>query len=163
MVVLAPGAEIRASDIPHDVLEGPGTLLPVRSRRAGRDRGTGGQELEFILRSLMELKLQVEELRRRLDDQPQRVQVIELGDQRHGARRVAGGRPATGTGPVVYRPGMTMAEVEKAAIEAALQEYRGNRRRAAESAGDRGADPVPEDQEPIIWNSLADRPQMSRG
>ena len=42
---------------------------------------------------------------------------------------------ATGTRPVVYRPGMTMAEVEKAAIEAALQEYRGNRRRAAEVLG----------------------------
>ena len=30
MVVLAPGAEIRASDIPADILEGPGSLLPVR-------------------------------------------------------------------------------------------------------------------------------------
>jgi DNA-binding NtrC family response regulator len=40
-----------------------------------------------------------------------------------------------GDGPVVYRPGMTMAEVEKAAIEAALQEYRGNRRKAAEVLG----------------------------
>ena len=36
---------------------------------------------------------------------------------------------------VVYRPGMTMAEVEKAAIQAALKEYRGNRRRAAEVLG----------------------------
>ena len=42
--------------------------------------GSAGQELEFILRSLLELKLQVEELRRRLDEGPQRVQVIELGD-----------------------------------------------------------------------------------
>ena len=30
MVVLAPGSEIRASDIPADVMEGPGTFLPVR-------------------------------------------------------------------------------------------------------------------------------------
>jgi DNA-binding NtrC family response regulator len=30
---------------------------------------------------------------------------------------------------------MTMAEVEKATIEAALKEYRGNRRRAAEVLG----------------------------
>ena len=36
---------------------------------------------------------------------------------------------------VVYRTGMTMADVEKAAIEAALREYRGNRRRAAEVLG----------------------------
>jgi DNA-binding NtrC family response regulator len=35
----------------------------------------------------------------------------------------------------VYRAGMTMADVEKAAIEAALRESRGNRRRAAEVLG----------------------------
>jgi DNA-binding NtrC family response regulator len=38
-------------------------------------------------------------------------------------------------GPVIYRPGMTMADVERAAIEAALKETRGNRRKAAEVLG----------------------------
>ncbi|HWB40628.1 MAG TPA: sigma-54 dependent transcriptional regulator [Gemmatimonadales bacterium] len=134
MVVLAPGAEIRATDIPLDILEGPGTLLPVV---AAGPRGSGagpGPELEFILRSLIELKLQVEELRRRLDEGPQRVQVIELGDQATVAD-VVPGEDGAGDQAVVYRPGMTMAEVEKAAIEAALQEYRGNRRKAAEVLG----------------------------
>jgi DNA-binding NtrC family response regulator len=135
MVVLAPGAEIRAADIPNDILEGPGTLLPVLA--AGRrDGGTAGQELEFILRSLIELKLQVEELRRRLDDGSQRVQVIELAD--HSAVADVMSDDAGGNGavqPVLYRPGMTMAEVERATIEAALQEYKGNRRRAAEVLG----------------------------
>jgi len=32
---------------------------------------------------------------------------------------------------VIYRPGMTMAEVEKAAISAVLRECQGNRRQAA--------------------------------
>jgi DNA-binding NtrC family response regulator len=132
MVVLAPGAEIRASDIPNDILEGPGTLLPVLA--AGRRDGTAGHELEFILRSLVELKLQVEELRRRLDDQPQRVQVIDLGDSAT-VQDVLPEPDSDGDRPVVYRPGMTMAEVEKAAIEAALHEYRGNRRKAAEVLG----------------------------
>jgi DNA-binding NtrC family response regulator len=132
MVVLAPGAEIRASDIPTEILEGPGSLLPVVAGR--RDGGTAGQELEFILRSLLDLKLQVEELRRRLDDQPQRVQVIELGDHAT-VHEVLPESDNGGDQPVVYRPGMTMAEVEKAAIEAALQEYRGNRRKAAEVLG----------------------------
>ena len=132
MVVLAPGAEIRASDIPPDILDGP-TLLPMRLQPAGRDMA-GGQELEFILRSLVDLKLQVEELRRRLDDHPQRVQVIELSD--HGT--VADVLPEVGGDgdqQVLYRPGMTMADVEKAAIAAALREHRGNRRRAAEVLG----------------------------
>ncbi len=35
MVVLAPGSEIRAADIPADVMEGAGTLLPVRVSSAG--------------------------------------------------------------------------------------------------------------------------------
>jgi DNA-binding NtrC family response regulator len=94
----------------------------------------GGQELEFILRSLLDLKLQVEELRRRLDEHPQRVQVIELGEHTSVADVLTDGDGADHQ-EVVYRSGMTMADVEKAAIEAALKEYRGNRRRAAEVLG----------------------------
>ena len=134
MVVLAPGAEIRAADIPPDILEGPGSLLPVRVGSLGHGVGSAGPELEFILRSLIELKLQVEELRRRLNDQPQRVQVIELGDHATVADVLPAG-DGDGVQPVVYRPGMTMADVEKATIEAALQEYQGNRRKAAEILG----------------------------
>jgi DNA-binding NtrC family response regulator len=139
MVVLAPGAEIRATDIPADILEGPGTLLPVRLpaavREAGLGSGVGGHELEFILRSLLDLKLQVEELRRRLDEHPQRVQVIELADHASVADVLSDGGDRDGDQTVVYRPGMTMADVERAAIEAALREHRGNRRRAAEVLG----------------------------
>jgi DNA-binding NtrC family response regulator len=36
---------------------------------------------------------------------------------------------------VTIHPGMTMAEIERAAIEAALRETRGNRRRAADMLG----------------------------
>ena len=36
---------------------------------------------------------------------------------------------------VTIAPGMTMAEIERAAIEAALRETRGNRRKAAEMLG----------------------------
>ena len=138
MVVLAPGAEIRASDIPPDVFDGPGgSLLPVRLAASLREGagGSAGQELEFILRSLLELKLQVEELRRRLDEGPQRVQVIELGEHSSVSEVLPHDEDGHGDHAVVYRPGMTMAEVEKAAIQAALEEYRGNRRRAAEVLG----------------------------
>jgi DNA-binding NtrC family response regulator len=141
MVVLAPGTEIRAADIPADVLDGPGTLLPMRLMQpagqggsgAGALRADGLQELEFILRSLVDLRLQIEELRRRLDEHPQRVQVIDLGAtaQISDVMEVE----QDGHPPVLYRPGMTMAEVEKATIDAALQEYKGNRRRAAEVLG----------------------------
>jgi DNA-binding NtrC family response regulator len=132
MVVLAPGAEIRAADIPVDVLEGAGTLLPMRmQQQQGRDVPV--QELEFILRSLVDLRLQIEEVRRRIDDHPQRVQVIELAD--HSAVAEMSDDDGDGDRPVLYRPGMTMAAVERATIEAALREYKGNRRRAAEVLG----------------------------
>src|SRR6202007_94517 len=54
MVVLAPEGEIRASDIPRDVRERV-RGLPVRVMPATRE--VAGQELEFIFRSLVELKL----------------------------------------------------------------------------------------------------------
>ena len=132
MVVLAPGTEIRAGDIPADVLDGAGSLLPARLAHAGRD--VSGQELEFILRNLMDLRLQVEELRHRIDTGPQRVQVIDMGD-RQPVADLLGEVPGEEPGAILYRSGMTMAEVEKRAIEAALEEYRGNRRKAAEVLG----------------------------
>jgi DNA-binding NtrC family response regulator len=136
MVVLAPGTEIRPSDIPADVLDGAGSLLPMRLTPAGQQGGGGGPELEFILRNLVDLRLQIEELRRRLDSGPQRVQVIEVGDHAGITTDVMTEVDQNGDHqPVLYRPGMTMAEVEKATIEAALREYKGNRRRAADVLG----------------------------
>jgi hypothetical protein len=56
-----------------------------------------------------------------------------------GGAMVREGIAAPGAPPppnlVMVRPGMTMAEIERAAIEAALRETRGNRRRAAEMLG----------------------------
>ena len=132
MVVLAPGAEIRASDIPADVMEGAGSLLPMRVQPAGRDLPS--QELEFILRNIMDLRYQMEELRRRIDTGPQRVQVIDLADRQPMAD-VLGEPSGDDSGAVIYKSGMTMADVEKRAIEAALLEHHGNRRKAAEVLG----------------------------
>jgi DNA-binding NtrC family response regulator len=131
MVVLAPGSEIRAADIPADVLEGAHTLLPVLASTGLRVAAP--QELEFILRSLMDLRLQVEELRRRLDERPSRVQVIEIPETAITPLHEV--VPEAAPPDILYRPGMTMADVEKATIAAALKESRGNRRRAAAKLG----------------------------
>src|SRR2546430_10692516 len=143
MVVLAPEGEIRASDIPKDIRE-HGSMLPMRLLGPGRDvggaggpggAGAGAQELEFIFRSLVELKLQVEELRRRLEERPPRVEIIEVGPGSGVSAVSPGVAEAAREADVVYRPGMTMADVERAAIEAALRETQGNRRKAAEVLG----------------------------
>ncbi len=132
MVVLAPEGEIGASDIPRDIRE-RGRGLPMRV--AGATRDVAGQELEFIFRSLVELKLQVEELRRRLDEPPQRVEVIEVGPGSQATPVATVEAEPAAEGEVLYRPGMTMADVERATIEAALRETKGNRRKAAEILG----------------------------
>ena len=143
MVVLAPRSEIRAVDIPADVTEGTPTLLPMRigSTQAMSGGGMGHAEFEFILRSLMELRVQVEELRRRLEERPEAVQVIDVSAPEMSRIAVAPVGPDTDEAEVeaeevvVYRPGMTMAEVERAAIEAVLRLAEGNRRKAAQELG----------------------------
>src|SRR5436190_13792611 len=89
MVVLAPEGEIRASDIPRDIRERTRTL-PVRIE-APTPPQVAGQELEFIFRSLVELKMQMEDLRRRIEERPsQRVEVIEVGNQAPDTRHQLG-------------------------------------------------------------------------
>jgi len=137
MVVLAPGREIQPSDIPTDIREGGTRLLPIRVP-ADSVGQTGGRELEFIFRSLVDLKVQIENLRRRMDEVTHPVDVIDIGraPPYHGVEIVrSDGDHHDDDVRVIYRPGMQMADVERAAIEAALAETGGNRRKAAEHLG----------------------------
>ena len=72
---------------------------------------------------------------RRLDERPaaHRVEVIEV-DQHGGPLAAVEAAPLVEE-PILYRAGMSMADVERAAIEAALKETKGNRRKAAEVLG----------------------------
>ena len=157
MVVLAPDHEIQPGDLPRHVRDGGGRLLPVHVGPILRGQeGVNGRELEFIVRSLLELKLQVEDLRRRIDDdRPSHVSHPSLRDGWIGevhpttaplhAVSPASGIPAVAAieprdqppppNVLTITPGTTMAEIERAAIEIALKETRGNRRRAAEMLG----------------------------
>jgi len=176
MVVLAPGREIGPADIPRQIREGGSArFLPVHVGPVVRGRaGVEGRELEFIVRSLVELKLQVEELRRQVAEERSaredlaRATAGALGtpiDVTGATLRAGVGTPVLGGGQgpawvmegaapvpfggggieprdqpapavaVTIRPGMGMAAIERAAIEAALRETRGNRRKAAELLG----------------------------
>jgi DNA-binding NtrC family response regulator len=159
MVVLATGREIGVDDIPKGIREGGADrLLPVPMGAIHREEGRAeGRELEFIVRSLVEVKLQLEELRRRVDDDRGMLEQVLLagGVGGAGAGYVGGalssahgfpggglvGRGAEGIEPpglvspsnaVTITPGMTMKEIEKEAVLSALRETRGNRRMAAE-------------------------------
>jgi DNA-binding NtrC family response regulator len=91
MVVLAPGREVGPGDLPPHIRDadalglaasgggGGARLLPVPVGPLVREgQRAEGRELEFIVRGLLELKLQVEELRRRLDEE--RAARQELAD-----------------------------------------------------------------------------------
>ena len=147
MVVLAHGREIGPEDLPRQIREGGSArFLPVRVGPVpGQASQADGRELEFILRSLLELKLQVEELRRRLDDDrgsvlsgPRGAYIGEVLPATSVTPSVAAIGPRDETPPpnvVSIVPGMKMTEVERAVIEAALKETRGNRRKAADLLG----------------------------
>src|SRR5260370_32353274 len=85
--------------------------------------------------------MEIEETRRRIEERlSERVEVIEVGtrDSGLGARDSEASvdpvapSPESPT-PVIYRAGMSMSDVERAAIDAALRETHGNRRKAAEN------------------------------
>jgi DNA-binding NtrC family response regulator len=135
---LAPGREIGPEDIPRGIREGGAArFLPVYTGPVVRGAdGAAGRELEFLVRSMLELRLQVEELRRRLDEENRdqhwvgEVQPALASGNFSGAIEPPD-QPALPS-TLTLSPGMTMAEIERAAIEAALKDTRGNRRKAAE-------------------------------
>ncbi|HEX2716890.1 MAG TPA: sigma-54 dependent transcriptional regulator, partial [Gemmatimonadaceae bacterium] len=153
MVVLAPPRELQPDDLPREIRDGSRALPVYIGSAIGRVAdASNGRELEFILRSLVELKLQVEELRRRLDDATSGERLVPdpragywIGDARPAAvgpgvttpPGVAAIAPREEVRPnvVTIAPGTTMAEIERRAIAAALRETRGNRRKAAEMLG----------------------------
>ena len=158
MVVLAHGREIGAADIPRSIRDGGGRrLLPVHVGPMVREgERAQGRELEFIVRSLVELKLQVEELRRRMDVERRAPAPGWVGDVRAPAAVSGSGSGAgevestpgfglmRGIEPrdqappatvITLGPGMTMAEIERMAIQAVLRDMGGNRRKAADVLG----------------------------
>src|SRR5437773_1871960 len=137
VIEVGPGSGVSAVSpgVGEAAREGDGVFRAGMGEGGGRGGGVGAQELEFIFRSLVELKLQVKELRRRLEERSPRVEVIEVGPGSGVSAVSPGVAEAAREADVVYRPGMTMADVERAAIEAALRDTQGNRRKAAEVLG----------------------------
>jgi DNA-binding NtrC family response regulator len=157
MVVLAPGRVIRAEDIPAEVRYhrgGDRALLPVPLPRSAQAVGTrsGAQEgpppeLEMIFRTLFDLRMDLEDLRREFEVYRQRHrEPVALPGSAYAISPALPYVPVPAPPPepepkeedrgvVVFRPGMTMMDMEREAIGAALREARGNRRRAAEMLG----------------------------
>jgi DNA-binding NtrC family response regulator len=158
MVVLSPGSIIRPEDIPTDIREGrhSTSLLPVPLVQVGGGQTQAAPELEFIFRTLLQLRIDVEDLRRQFEDYrtshpelagPVRIpypmqlpsEVIPRGRVIEDVHAIEPSEDARELEKehevVVYKPGMTLRDLEHAAITAALREVAGNRRKAAEMLG----------------------------
>jgi len=162
MVVLAPGRRIEAQDIPAEVRTPHSRgLLPAPIYPGPLPVGQGGDaslrpELEFVFRTLVNLRMDVDDLRRDFEQYQQRhldgrevplSRVDELSSDleleevfsepagRVGITDSSVDETTPEEGSVVYRPGMTMDDVEEEAIRLVLEEVGGNRRKAAEQLG----------------------------
>jgi len=172
MVVMAPGREIQPADIPAEVREESGAGLPVpvgpgSTAPTTRSGGDGLRpELEFVFRTLVNLRMDVDDLRQefeayREDGEPaERAEVepftrpplapaaesADAVEESVGAGwdefeipasydREAEIVPEATDERVVFRPGMSMEDMEREAIAIALREVEGNRRKAAELLG----------------------------
>jgi DNA-binding NtrC family response regulator len=178
MVVLAPRNPIGPGDVPREIrfptegrrlLPGPAAAVVEAAPKPEGGEGEARRirpELEFIFRTLVELRVDMDQLRRDFEIYQDEgrlgfsegvplalplgaVSEAELGRRTSSAGGRAGvsaaepagaeeaGAPAAEErrGVIVYRPGMTMDDMEEQAIRAALEEMNGNRRKAAESLG----------------------------
>ena len=145
MVVLAPGHEIVPADIPPEVRGAGGGLVPALIPRPVE--GSPRPELEFIFRTLVEMRVDMDELRSEFEAYREDLSMRPTPSAVPIEMRIASipelpppdgdGRspPADEPGVVVYRSGMTMEDLERAAVLAALQEKGGNRCRAAKALG----------------------------
>jgi DNA-binding NtrC family response regulator len=182
MVVLAPGRRIEAQDIPGEVRypRSRGLLpvpLPKAVTRTGEEGTSLRPELEFVFRTLVNLRMDIDDLRRDFERYREEGGLTGQGIEAFSAEGLHGGAPLTEVGArevssdepredalfgesakwngldvsgqaspggdapqpdedvVVFRPGMTMDEMEREALQLALKEVGGNRRKAAEQLG----------------------------
>jgi DNA-binding NtrC family response regulator len=173
MVVLAPGREVVAADIPAEVRDGRVGALPVPLGAHGAHAVVPAEsalrpELEFVFRTLVDLRMDVDDLRREFDvyrDEGRPASPVgdtftgahpagEVGSEVPTPRQDWESLPARASlheheipaafdreaqivpevedSVVLYRPGMSMEDIEREAISVALAEVNGNRRKAAE-------------------------------
>jgi DNA-binding NtrC family response regulator len=166
MVVLAPGDVIRAEDIPAEIRYGSGRAsLTLPAMRGVVGSETGGAmvpagsahldavqpKLEFIFRTLVDMKIDLEDLRGEFDRYRLRGGASEAGDgvlpsmrepividavadagDADGAGQTDGPVTEPAEGVLLFDPDMTMADLEREAIRHTLNAVGGNRRKAAE-------------------------------
>jgi DNA-binding NtrC family response regulator len=161
MVVLAPGSVIRAEDFPDEIRTGSGGALLLAQPSGVPAPGMAGEvsipQMEFVFRTLVELKMDVDDLRREFDRyQAEHPELLGEGaglpgtgievplHEERDLQDLAGFQGGYAVPPaerevapeerpgIQFYPGMSMSELEREAIVATLRSVDGNRRKAAE-------------------------------
>ncbi len=164
IVVMMPGRTITPADIPPSIRRKERSNLPVPVPRAAVPATTDtavNPALEFIFRMIMQLRIEVDDLKRGFEEYRERLVSGQQETVRppyvYPAPPVAErareqGKELEAPPPeaapveeehedeadeqvVVFRPGMSMKDLEREAIIAALKEAGGNRRAAADVLG----------------------------
>jgi DNA-binding NtrC family response regulator len=157
IVVMMPGRTITPADLPPQIRGGRSNLpAPITPAALLTEEDRTAPALEFIFRMMMQLRVEIEDLRRGFEEYRDReadtrpgvfsypvTPASEAGRDLAGFRHAAA--PETDADDdldedprelpettVVFRPGMTMRDLEREAIIAALKEVGGNRREAAD-------------------------------
>jgi DNA-binding NtrC family response regulator len=169
MVVLAPGAVIRPEDIPSEIRSGGsdvflrGTEVSAPPFQSPVGDVDGIPQLEFVFRTLIALKVDVEDLKQEFEayksrrlltgrdrgregvtiEVPERASLSDASElvewegesaaeSSSETLELSTSDTSLGQEDVAFRPGMTMADLEREAIIATLRSVNGNRRKAAE-------------------------------
>jgi DNA-binding NtrC family response regulator len=151
MLVLSYGSRLRPKDIPAYIYEraNPARFLPVAP---ARERAGEEHEAEFLYRYLFELRRDVAEIKRLLEEAYRAPLVGEISvppaeeaplEEAEGgvatidvpAAEEAPRREGASPGDLGFRVGMGLDELERRAIELTLNAVKGNRRKAASVLG----------------------------
>jgi DNA-binding NtrC family response regulator len=156
IVVMMPGRTITPADLPPPIRSGRANLpAPVPPAALLTEEDRRGPAMEFIFRMMMQLRMEIDDLRRGFDEfqrrraeEPHPILVTYpplTPPAEPAGRDLSQVQPGAPAGPdddeldaettVVYRPGMTMRDMEREAIIAALKQVGGNRREAADLLG----------------------------
>ena len=148
MVVLSPGRVIGPQDIPPEIR----TLAPINTRLLPApilkldEHGAPAPELEFIFRTLIQMRMDVDDLRRQFEAYRQTHPELPATPVYQPVPHLPAGRSLDTIeveaengedeeDVVVFKPGITIQAMERDAIVAALKSVAGNRRKAAEMLG----------------------------
>lgn len=147
MVVLAPGREIRAADIPSDFAERePSTALAAVPGAGPAAQGAAGvlrPQLEFVFRTMMQMKVDIEDLRTEFE-------AFRRSEAEAGGRLLAGRAPPDAPSSEDARPhGDGEIVYDRTEADAALP-MRPAATGQVGSEGHAGADDMPGASEPSV-------------